>query len=151
MYLHRYPTNLVIVQFIRSIHSTLCRMQRTNYNSGFKITCNCSRCKSWRRQYLYVFCRICPKTLNLHWFLWNWFTVFTQEQLDQLSDAWADMANSDTVAIQGIVDRINGLETMLYDPGFKFDTKYIGNFYLFVYLKRKRKKKRFLNKSFCCF
>lgn len=63
----------------------------------------------------------------------NRFAIaFTPAQLDTLSSAWTDLANSDRDTVQGMVDRINGLETFLYDPGFKYNATYIGYFHLFI-------------------
>lgn len=59
------------------------------------------------------------------------FTELTQEQVNTLYAAWESIENSDVIAIQGIIDRINGLETMLYDPDFKFNNEYICKFSCF--------------------
>lgn len=58
-------------------------------------------------------------------FFFQLFLVFTQDQIDTIKTAWKTLENSDVLAIDGILDRMQGLETMVYDPDFKFNDEYI--------------------------
>lgn len=62
----------------------------------------------------------------------NSFIDLTQEQIETLSNAMTKISNSDVIAINGIISLINSAETLVNDKRFKFSSKHISNFSLFI-------------------